>query len=201
MTCTRPRSPSDPGTVPLGSLRLTLKRVEAEEISSSHPDDAGNEEFKRIPEAARACMLEELALVHALPRIAVCPGVVEAWLEASPSVPVGGEVPVTMKLGNCSDQELSSKVLIGAGSLGSISGERFQDVRLQAREAGEARWEVLTEAAGMLSFLGTVQVNVVNKLGEAAAGSGFLEKPMPSSKVEEESQQLEFSLVASVYVC
>jgi hypothetical protein len=59
----------------------------------------------------------------------------------------------------------------------------------------------MLDTAGMLSFLGTVQVNVVNSLGEAAAGSGVVEKPRPSSKAEEELQQLEFSLVASVYVC
>lgn len=194
-------SPEHPSTVQLGSLRLKLQRIEAAGTSAAatvrgaeslQKGSVSESDHKIVPDAARACMLEERTLVHQLPRIAVCPRVVEAWFETAPSASVGLGVPVKIKVGNCSEKQLLLRVFLGAGSLGSVAGEPFKDVRLGAHEAGEAYWDVATQGAGMLSFLGTVQVN-------SSSADSAVDASKPSIKAGQQLQ-LEFSLVSSVYV-
>lgn len=200
------RSPETPGTVQLGSLRLKLYRIDSQQsdpVADQGTDEgeegSGSADTRNVPAAARAAMLEERTLVHALPRIAVCPRVVEAWFETFPTATVGWGVPVKIKLGNCSDRQLSLRVFLGTGGLGSVAGEPFKDVWLGAHEAGEARWDVSTQAAGVMSFLGKVQVTITPESVDEATVGGGGGASRPVSKGGEQPQ-LEFSLVASVYV-
>lgn len=199
-------SPPEPGSAALGSLNMQLQRMEAppspststetskiEASDSKSPDD--EEASQIVPDAVRACMLEPRVFMHALPRISVCPRMVEAWFEAHTSTTVGLEVPIKIKLGNCSDESLSLRVFLGTGSLGTVSGAAFQDVKLGAHEGGEARWSVSTQAPGMLTCLGTVQVSTPGKGGM----SGGLEGTK-SPTAAPEPPPLEFSLVSCVHV-
>jgi hypothetical protein len=43
-----------------------------------------------LPAAVHAAMHEECTFMHALPRVAVCPCVLEAWLQAPACAPKGG---------------------------------------------------------------------------------------------------------------
>jgi hypothetical protein len=177
-------TPDCPGTSALGKLQLAFQRLEAGEGGEDVPPG--------LPATARAAMHEERTVMHALPRVAVCPRVLEAWFEAPAAAPKGGRAAIKMKLSNCSDAALNLRVYLGTGAPGTVVGEPFQDVWLAAQEAGEALWEISTHSAGLLSCLGTVQVSGGD--GRMTTGGDT------HTSTAGAHLQLEFSIVASMYV-
>lgn len=183
-------TPVATGASSIGALNMRCKRIPEDSTAEAAARTDGGDDA-RLPAAVREAMYEEREIMHPLPRVCVCPRMVEAWFEAPAQVALGATT-VLLKLESCVQEQLSVRVRIGVGSSGEIVGDAYKDLWLKAGEAGEVGWEVSAKEVGVLDLFGTVEV-LIGKVSGDLDASGAL----PGN---DSDPGLEFALSTSIFV-